>query len=247
MTHRFAVLMKISGNAAVISGLALAASLSGPPLHAQGAGDLQARVGELKESMARNKEALSQYSWEETVKIILKGEQKKTEHLEVRQGPDGKPVKTALDPQAAPPQGGGGGKLKQRIVEKKKEEYKEYAEQMKELASHYVPPDKEAIQEAYSKGNIAIIPGGDVPSEVKLVIRNYYKSGDTITLRFDKSQKQLQAISIASWMDKPGDAMNLTVAFGRLPDGTNHVASTTIEGVSKQLTINTTNSDYRKL
>ena len=41
--------------------------------------------------------------------------------------------------------------------------------------------------------------------------------------------------------------MNLTVAFGRLPDGTNHVASTTIEGVSKQLTINTTNSDYRKL
>lgn len=247
MTHRFAVLMKISGNAAVISGLALAASLSGPPLHAQGAGDLQARVGELKESMARNKEALSQYSWEETVKIILKGEQKKTEHFEVRQGPDGKPVKTALDPQAAPPQGGGGGKLKQRIVEKKKEEYKEYAEQMKELASHYVPPDKEAIQEAYSKGNIAIIPGGDVPSEVKLVIRNYYKSGDTTTLRFDKSQKQLQAISIASWMDKPGDAMNLTVAFGRLPDGTNHVASTTIEGVSKQLTINTTNSDYRKL
>ena len=41
--------------------------------------------------------------------------------------------------------------------------------------------------------------------------------------------------------------MNLTVAIGRLPDGTNHVASTTIEGVSNQLTINTTNSDYRKL
>jgi hypothetical protein len=128
--------LKIPANAAVISGLALAASLSCPPLHAQVAADLQARVGELKESMARNKEVLSQYTWEETVKIILKGEQRKTEHFEVRQGADGKPVKTPLDPQATPPQGGGGGKLKQRIVEKKKEEYKEYAEQMKELASH---------------------------------------------------------------------------------------------------------------
>jgi hypothetical protein len=29
--------------------------------------------------MARNNEALAQYTWEETVKIILKGEQKKTE------------------------------------------------------------------------------------------------------------------------------------------------------------------------
>jgi hypothetical protein len=41
--------------------------------------------------------------------------------------------------------------------------------------------------------------------------------------------------------------MNLNVAFGRLPDGTNHVATVTIEGVSKKLTINTANSDYRKM
>ena len=59
--------------------------------------------------------------------------------------------------------------------------------------------------------------------------------------------KQLQAISIASWMDNPQDAMNLNVAFGRLPDGTNHVSTVTIEGVSKHLRVNTTNSDYRKM
>jgi hypothetical protein len=66
-----------------------------------------------------------------------------------------------------------------------------------------------------------------------------------VTLSFDKNQKQLQAIS--SYMDDPKDVMNLTVAFGRLPDGTNHVSTTTVEGVSKQLTVNTTNSDYKKL
>jgi hypothetical protein len=68
-----------------------------------------------------------------------------------------------------------------------------------------------------------------------------------VTLRFDKDQKQLQAISVASYMDDTKDIMNLTVAFGRLPDGTNHVSTTTVEGVSKQLTVNTTNADYKKL
>jgi alkylated DNA repair dioxygenase AlkB len=227
-----------------------AALVTGRPARGQGAGgDLQARVGELKESMAKNKAALAQYTWKETVKIILKGEEKKTENFQVHQGPDGKPVKTPLDPAPAAQQasGGRGGRLKEHVVEKKKEEYKEYADKMKELAQHYVPPDKEAIQEAVQKGNVSIAPGGDVPGEVNLVIHNYYKDGDSVTLRFDKNQKQLAAISIASYMDDPKDAMNLTVAFAKLPDGTNHVSTTTIEGVSKQLTVNTTNSDYQKM
>jgi hypothetical protein len=214
--------------------------------HLRAQGDLQAQVAELKESAAKNKQALAQYSWQETVKIILKGEEKKTEHFEVRQGPDGKPVKTSLDPAEAP-QAASGGRLKQRIVAKKKEEYREYADRMKELTGHYVPPDKDAIQEAYAKGNITIIPGGTIPGEIKIVIHNYYKPGDTVTLRFDKNQKQLQAISVASWMDDPKDAMNLTVTFAKLPDGTSHVSTVTVEGVAKQLTVNTANSDYQKL
>ena len=82
--------------------LSLTTTLAPTALRAQGSADLQARVTELKESQAKNKQALAQYSWEETVKIILKGEEKKTEHFEVRQGPDGKPVKTSLDQPAAP-------------------------------------------------------------------------------------------------------------------------------------------------
>jgi hypothetical protein len=250
MYPRHRSLSNISVTFVLTSLISFAVLASGRPLCAQGAADLQARVAELKESSVKNKEALAHYTWKETVKIILKGEEKKTEHFQVHQGPDGKPVKASLDPAAPAAQeasGGRGGRLKQHVVEKKKEEYKEYAEQMKELAQHYIPPDKDAIQEAFQRGNISIVPGADVPGEIKLVIHNYYKNGDSVTLRLDKNQKQLQAISIASYMDDPQDAMNLTVAFGRLPDGTNHVSSTTIEGVSKQLTVNTTNSDYQKM
>jgi hypothetical protein len=41
--------------------------------------------------------------------------------------------------------------------------------------------------------------------------------------------------------------MNLDVTFSALPDGTNHVATTKIDGVKKELVVATQNSDYQKL
>src|SRR5580692_12592775 len=123
-------------------------------LHAQNQ-ELQERVAEVKQSSAQNKQQLSQYTWTEQVNISLKGEVKKTQHYQVRNGPDGKPVKTSLDPPDAPVEGG---RLKKHVVEKKKEEYKDYAEQMKALAQQYVPPDKDMIQQAYAQGNIMVGP-----------------------------------------------------------------------------------------
>jgi hypothetical protein len=222
-----------------------AGAIFNPPANAQNQ-ELQERVAELKESMAKNKQSLAQYTWVEQVNISLKGELKKQEHFQVRLGPDGKPQKTSLDP-PADDSSQSGGRLKRRVVEKKKEEYKDYAEQMKSLAQQYVPPDKEMIQQAYAQGNISIVPGGGLPSEVKLVFHNFVKPNDSMTLVFDKAQKQLLSIQIASYMDDPSDAMNLTVQFSRLPDGTNHVSGMVIDGVKKQLNIATQNSNYQHL
>jgi hypothetical protein len=208
--------------------------------------ELQERVAEIKEGAAKNKQALAQYTWVEQVNISLKGEQKKQEHFQVRLGPDGKPQKTSLDP-PADPSSGGGGRLKKHIVEKKKEEYKEYAEQMKALAQQYVPPDRDLLQQAYAQGNIALGSVAGAPNEVQLVIHNYLKPQDLMTLVIDRTQKQLLRVQIASYMDDPKDAMNLTVQFSRLPEGPNHVSSMVINGVSKQLSIATENSNYQHL
>jgi hypothetical protein len=206
--------------------------------------ELQQRVAEVKESTARNKQALASYSWTETVTISLKGEQKKQQHFQVRLGPDLKPQKSSLDPpdEAAAPSGG---RLKQRVVAKKKEEYKDYADQMKALAQQYVPPDKDLLQQAYAKGSIALAPAGGAPNELQLVIHDYLKPQDSMTLVFDKTQKALLQVKIASYMDDPKDVMNLTVTFERLPDGTNHVSNLVIDGVSKQLNIAIQNSNYQ--
>lgn len=247
MSPRHTFVLKKAALYVVVAGSTLALPLLALARRAQNA-DLQQRVADLKESTAKNKKALEQYTWIERVTISLKGQERKQERFQVRVGPDGKPQKTPLDtPSTADDSNGRRGRLRERVIEKKKEEYKEYADQMKVLAERYVPPDKDAIQDAYAKGNISITPSPGAPGDVKLVIQNDVKPHDSMTLIINKDEKRLTSIKIATYMDDPSDIMNLTVQFGRLPDGTNHVSGATIEGVSKQLTVITDNSDYRKL
>jgi hypothetical protein len=232
------------GSILLVTFVLLAAVIFNLPVKAQNP-ELQQRLAEVKQSMAQNKQALAQYTWVEQVIISLKGEQKKQEHFQVRVGPDGKQQKTSLDPPAnAQPEGG---RLKKRIVEKKKEEYKDYADQMKALAQQYVPPDKDMLQQAFQQGNITMGSVPENPNAVKLVIKNYLKQGDSMTLTFNKAQKELLQVQIASYMDDPKDAMNLTVQFSKLPNGPNHVSSMVIDGVSKQLNVATQNSNYQHL
>ena len=222
---------------------ALGAALS-PKLLAQNP-EMQQKVAEAKEAAARNKQLLAQYTWVEQVTISLKGEQKKQEHFQVRLGPDGKPQKTSLDPPPAPPEHEG--RLKKHIVEKKKEEYKDYADQIKALIQQYVPPEKDLIEQAREKGNIMMGPAAGAPSEYRLVLSNYVKPGDNMTLVIDKAQKDLASLSIATYLNEPSDAVNVTVQFARVPNGPNHVSAETINGVSKQLTIAIQNSNYQHL
>ena len=208
--------------------------------------ELQQKVAEIKQAAAANKQALAQYTWVEQDTISLKGEQKKQEHFQLRLGPHGKPQKTPLD--AAPaPAAPSGGRLKQHVVEKKKEEYKDYADQIKALIQQYLPPDKEALEQARQKGNIALGTVAGAQGQYQAVISNYVKQGDKMTLVMDGAQKNLVRLSIATFLDDPKDAVTVDAEFSPIPGGPNHVSSETINGVSKQLTITVQNNNYQKL
>jgi hypothetical protein len=224
-------------------GLLAAGTVFAGPVSAQDP-EMQQKVADLKQAMATNKQALAQYTWVEQDTIFLKGEQKKQEHFQVQLGPDGKPQKTSLDP--PPDNSGHEGRLKKHIVEKKKEEYKEYADSIKTLIQQYVPPEKDLIEQARQQGNIMMGPAG-APGEFRLVISNYLKQGDKMTLVVDKAQLQLTSLSISTYLTDPSDAVNVTVQFSRVAGGPSHVSSETINGVSKQLTINVQNSNYQHL
>ena len=220
---------------------AVAVLVSTLPFHAQNP-ELQQKLAEVKAASAANKQALAHYTWQEQQTTSIKGDVKKQQVFQVRVGPDGQQQKTQIGgSQAAPPSGG---RLKQHVVEKKTAEFKDYGEQIADLAKQYTQPDPQRLQAALQAGNISLVPGGG-EGEIKLVIKNYVKPGDSLTLVFNRQQKGIQSIQVASYLDGPSDAVTIAAQFAKLPDGTNHVASTQINGVSKQLTVVTQNSNYQ--
>jgi hypothetical protein len=223
--------------AALVAGLSWPAAAQNP--------EMQEKVAELKQAVATNKQELAQFTWVEQVTIILKGEQKKQEHFQVRLGPDGKPQKISLDPPPSEPEHEG--RLKKHIIEKKTEEYKDYADQIKALIQQYIPPERDLIEQARQKGNIVMGPQAGAPGEYKLILSNYIKPGDSMTLVIDKAQKNLVSLMIATYLDDPSDAVNVNAQFNRTPGGPNHVSGQTINGVKKQLTIAIQNSNYQRL
>jgi hypothetical protein len=209
--------------------------------------ELQQRVTDLKQAVAKNKQQLAQYTWQENLTVSLKGEPKKQETFLVRLGPDGKPVKTPINQPSADSENGGGrrGRVRQRVVEKKKEEFEEYADRMKTLMEQYVPPDKDRLELAVKEKRIDLNAGA--AGQVQIVINGYYKPKDSMTIVFDKEQKQLVSIAVASYLDDPSDAVNLTVKMSRLPSGVSHVDSAVLDGVSKQLKVAIQNSNYQHI
>jgi hypothetical protein len=227
-------------------GILAASALVVPSLRAQDP-EMQQRVAEVKDSMAVNKMLLAQYTWMEQDIISIKGEQKKEELYNVQLGPDGKPQKTPVDPSSVSDDERRRRGLRGRIIEKKTAEYEEYGDQIKSLVQQYVPPEKEMLQQAYQKGNVMIGPVGGAPGEYRLVITNYVKQGDNMTLVMNKAQKAIASLSISTYLSDPSDAVKVNVQFARIPGGPNHVATETIDGVSKKLTISIQNSNYQHM
>ena len=205
---------------------------------------VQERLAEVKESAAKNKQSLAHYSWQEQQTIAIKGDVKDTKMYQVHLGPDGKPQKMETENL---PETSGGRKhgLAHHVKEKKGEEYKEYGQQIAVLAQQYAQPDPQKLQQAFQQGNVMVGSAG-TPSDVKMVISNYIKPNDKMTLIFNRQAKAIQSVNVATYLNDPKDAVNIGAQFSQLPDGTNHVASTQTKGESKDLLVTTQNSNYQK-
>ena len=204
--------------------------------------DLQQKLTEVKQAAAQNKQALAQYSWQQEQTIALKGEVKDTKLFQVHMGPDGQPQKVELENSAAAAPSGG--RLKQHVVKKKKGELEEYGEDIRNLADQYATPDPAKLQQAYQQGEVMSGPAG-IPGEAQIVISNYVKPGDKVTLVV--SQGAIKSFEVATYLKDPSDAVNIAAQYGKLPDGTNHVSTMQIKGVSKDLLVTLQNSNYTKV
>lgn len=207
---------------------------------------LQERVAEIRQASAQNKQLLAQYTWQEQQTVSIKGNVKKQTTYQVRIGQDGKPQKTQIGPQEQSSNGGRDRGLRGRIKKKKVEEFQDYAKRVAALAQSYAHLDPQRLQDLFQQGNITL-GSGEAPDLVRMVIHNYLKQGDSITLDFNRAQKTMQSMEVASYLDNPQDAVTVSAQFAQEPGGPNHVARMTVNGVSKQLTVDVQNSNYQKM
>lgn len=203
---------------------------------------MEQKLMAIKTAQDANKAKLAQYTWTETETISIKGDVKDTKTYQV-QMVNGKAQKTLVNDQKASSGGGREGRAKERIIEKKTEEFDQYGQSISALAKQYTTPNPEALMAAKQAGNISLVPGSGT---VSLVIKNYVKQGDSVTMTISEQTHSPVSVQVNSYLNDPKDAVTIAAQFAKLPDGTNHVATTTINGVSKQLTVNDVSSNYQK-
>jgi hypothetical protein len=234
----------------VVTAVALGASLAARSAEIQQAGPTpQERVAALKQSMQESQTKLRQYEWVETTIISLKGEEKNRTQKRCYYGADGKLQKMAIGgpPAAQQPEASGGrrGRVKARVVENKKDDMKDYMERAAALVQQYVPPQPADIQRAKDAGKVTANPAG--PGLVRLEFPDYLKPRDRLSIDVDAAANQLRGLTVASYLDKPEDAVVLAVQLGTLADGTSYTAQTTLDAAAKNIRVVIQNAGHHPL
>jgi hypothetical protein len=201
---------------------------------------MEEKLMAIKQSMDTNKQKLAQYTWTETEAISIKGSVKDTKTFQVMMV-NGQQQKNLINDQKAS-SGGREGRVKEHVIEKKTEEYEQYGQQISALAKQYTTPDPDRLMQAKQQGNLSLQPGAGT---VSLVIKSFVKPNDQVTLTISEQTHAPVSVQVNSYLDDASDKVNISAQFAQLPDGTNHVATTTINGVSKELTVKEQNSNYQ--
>jgi len=203
----------------------------------------------IKESLQKSMAALRQYQWVEATAVSIKGEEKSRTENNCYYGADGKVQKTPLAaPDSAPAREDKRKSrgVKGRVVENKKEEMSDATKEAVALVKQYVPPDPARIQTAREAGRVTVTPP-DPAGQVRLVIKDYLKPGDSLTLDANAATDRISGVTVATFTDKAKDAVGLKVTFGVLADGTVYPANIQLDVAAQNLGVAIENSGYKKV
>ena len=152
-------------------------------------------------------------------------------------------VKTPIGAQGGPPPVSGG-PLRRHIAEKKIEEAEQVLAATHGLTAMYLPLNPTALKQALQTRRIDLEhepAGGNA-----LVINDYAKPGDRLSLDLDTATLQLRRITVKSYFSSPTDVFTAKVQFSALEDGTTYPSITTIDAPGKKLSITTVSSSFSK-
>ena len=85
------------------------------------------------------------------------------------------------------------------------------------------------------------------PGTVRAAFRDFVQAGDSMAIDVDVKALLLNALTVATYLDKAEDAVTLDVRFGTLADGTSYSAKTTFEAKAKNIQVVIENTGHRPL
>ena len=227
----------------VLCSLAVVAQTSPPQ-----AESLQQKVQQMQMATAKNDQQLHSYQWLESTTLTVKARSIPTKQSLCRYGTDGGVVKTALGTSAQHEPGPRVGPFK-HIAEAKKEKIQDEVEQIQSLVQTYLPFNPGKIEAVLRAGKVFFEHEGTNSDAV--VLADYAKPDDQLTISLNQTTKQVDQISIKTYLNAPEDGVDVDVTvnvrFAILPDGTMYPALMSIEVPSNKLSITTANSKFSKV
>ncbi len=209
----------------------------------------QERVAMLRQWLQASGQQLRSYEWIETTAVSLGGVEKVRRQSQCYYGADGRLQKVQLsetkqDSGSTPP--GPLGRLAKKAGERKKEELTGYMKSAVELVHAYIPPEPARIQRAMDAGGVSVnvVQPGRL---VRVDIREYLKPGDVLGVEIELPTNRLVALSVASYLDDPSDAVVLKVGISVLPDGTLFPGQIVLDAKAKDMRVAIQNSGHRRV
>jgi len=192
--------------------------------------------------IAENSERLRQYTHLRKTEVYWKGELKKAQFAEVNFDVNsGKEISVPLGSTGSgQSQPVGGGFIMTAVMKKIANIVRQNSERLSDLMKEYLPVDMRKIESAR--------PGGeaDRPSskDAQIVLRDYARPGDSMTISMDPHSKLPAQIRIASNLD--GNPVAFNIDFASLADGTSYPSMVDMKWDAKKLELRVTNFDYHK-
>ncbi len=183
-----------------------------------------------------NQTKLSRYTWQETQFVSVNGERVDYRLYSVRIDANGQYRRNLVTEHTG---------QEATFEPKIKEQLSPcgpYAQQLWELVNQYTSLNSERLTRANSRGEIVLLREGDL---IKLAIKNYSKPGDSVAMTVNQRTRQILTVQTRSYLTDPQDTVTIQAEFAELPDGTNHVATTEIDSVSRNITVKLTNWSYQ--
>lgn len=210
----------------------------------------QQRAAMLKQWLLASQNQIRAYEWVETTTHSKDGEEKSSIQKRCYYGVDGKLQKVVLHQTAEQKKGPPGilplGRLAKKAAENKKQAVTDYMRSAEELVHKYIPPVPDLIQQSINSGKLGIQvlqPG----RMVRLTFAGYLKPGDSLGADIELPTNRLLAVTVASYLDSPQDAIALNVTMSVLPDGTIYPARSSLDAKAKGLNVTVENAGYRRI